>query len=258
MSVNVTEKLLFSLALLSVSSMTMAASSESCSELSDSSDRLHLQQKADDGICTVKIIDKNPQYPHRTYLWNSEGRVNSSVETKNASGEHTYYIVPVESTLQIQGEPAVGQKYQIKASEKNWSVDKKTSSVNLPEGCQGSIAPGTEKNKGGLSIKSCEGKLVIDSGWRLGASPDLDRTGESTIHDPEGGICTVLNRNIYNYSPGIAPTPKYITSRDWHDYLKNEPKCKNLNIDFLNGTPHSADPRLPATEKDSIAGEKHE
>jgi hypothetical protein len=61
----------------------------------------------------------------------------------------------------------------------------------------------------------------------MGVSPDRDRAGESVIHDPSGSTCTVLNRHIYSYAPGIAPSPKFVTARDWHDYLKTE---KNVKI----------------------------
>lgn len=209
----------------------------------DSNVSIH-QLKLETGNCTVTLSDttfttKKPfkkVYPSRSMIWNSEGRLTSFIDSGKSTGARAYYILPVSSNLKTDGEMKQGASYQVKASEQVWSMNKASAQLSLPPTCKGNVLPAAMNNRGGLDITSCKNKLVIDAGWKVGSSPDLEREGQSTIHDPQGASCAVDNKDIYKYQPGEEPSPKFVTSQDWFDFLKDQPTCQNLNIDFLKDT----------------------
>lgn|GEM_PF-3390808 len=231
--------ILFSVSIFSFYTPKTSAAVD-CAEIIDfeSNSGLH-QQKLHNGVCDVTLSSKSLSYPRRSFDWNSEGRLMSFVDMGKTTGAHAYYIVPVESNLKVKGDMKQGSQYEVKASEQNWVMNKSSAQLTLPETCQGAIPPATNNNRGGLDIKSCQNKLVIDAGWKIGGSPDLDRTGQSIVHDPQGTTCAVNNKDIYKYQPGEEPSPKLVTSQDWFDFLKSQPSCQNLNITFLREQPHN-------------------
>jgi hypothetical protein len=213
-----------------------------CPDVAESDGHVTLHElKLSNGICTVTLSDArfsttkpiHKIYPSRTMIWDSEGRITSFIDSGHATGARVYYVVPVNSSLKISGTMKHARAYGVTASEKSWSVDKNSVAFHVPPSCQGHVDPASMGNQGGLMVNSCENKIVIDAGWKIGSSPDLEREGESVIHDPEGASCSVSNRALFTYSPGEEPSPRFLSSGDWLGFLKSQPQCKNLKLDFL-------------------------
>jgi hypothetical protein len=120
------------LLLLSLSMMVLfpkfsAAAEASCSGLSDSGDHSQLQQKDDSGICTVEISNKadNSAKPTFSYQWNSEGRVMSTVQSKNGTGDAPTTLCPLKATCKFKESPPWVRNIRLMLPSKNGPSTKK-------------------------------------------------------------------------------------------------------------------------------------
>lgn len=216
------------------------------------------QMKLGNGLCYVRFVEKlfSPNkariFPVRTMSWDTAGHFMSVIDSGSRDGARGYHIVPASENLTLSGTLQQGSAYRAHASGLDWSIDKKTARLQLPPNCKGQILPASMSNQGGVNISSCAGKLVIDSGWRLGGSPELNRNAQSKIHDPDGATCSVTNSAIFKYIAGEEASPRFKSGQEWYQFLKSQPACSSLSLDFLKS---GSAPTSPTSAKKARAAQ---
>lgn len=198
------------------------------------------------GGCTMRTGPTDPETLRSQYSWSKMGRLQISdvgPEKKSPGypkGLRAYYIVPSDSIPSVDGN---GTSFKITTHQNlHWHIDKATGDLELPKECRGTVKPTAMGNKGGLELKRCDNKLVIDVGWGKDI-PERIQEGKSTIRDPYGNSCQVNNTSIFLY---VRDTWKekgkdyeynqygrFRTADEWFNFLTTEPQCSKLNLDFL-------------------------
>jgi len=86
---------------------------------------------------------------------------------------------------------------------------------------------------GGVELESFPG-ILLDTGWKIGASAYLDPAGSSYFQDSAGRKCQVANREIFNYADAIYDEPLFLfqTDESLAHFLRD--RCPELDRSALN------------------------
>ncbi len=88
----------------------------------------------------------------------------------------------------------------------------------------------TLTNRGGVEFPSITSGLILDCGWRRGASPLGRSTGSCEARDPAGTRCSIRNTDLFRYAGG-EPHFKFATDADLKTLLDR--RCPRLETGSL-------------------------
>ena len=96
----------------------------------------------------------------------------------------------------------------------------------------------TASNRGGIEITSWSG-IILDLGFTMHEQPFYKRpTGRAIFRDARGGVCTVQNRDIFDYSN--VDEPRFRLTDDGLVRAFLSQRCASLDLSSLNSRDQSA------------------
>ncbi len=177
----------------------------------------------------------------------------SFVAQSVGQGAYSYYIMPTEGYLKVEGIMQQGPDYEVKtSSEMIWSMTKINPEFRLPSECTGIVTPVKSAQKGGVVISTCKNRLVIDMGWSTAESPEMNRAGFATIRDPEGHSCKIAFTEFLNYKSQGEVSPKFTSADAWYKLLNGRFGCEKLKLGFLKNPIHMAELQPPKLPEDAF------
>jgi len=201
--------------------------------------------------CSIRFYDSNQKMNSRQWLFNSTGRIAAFISfagnrNSNSTGARAFYIVPTGTEYGLSGINPTDPLYKVQTAAGAWQMNKKTGQLSAPSDCKasiGSVAAGVN-SQGGFSLESCQNKLVLDVGWKVGSDPEMNKGGHSTFRDSKGNSCSVPNTSLFNYTK-YDYSLKFNSSAQWANFLTGVPACRNLrgpHQSFQAGPKRSSDP----------------
>lgn len=199
--------------------------------------------------CTERFSPIGGPYPRRSLTFNSQGNILITVDgnigkASVSVGSHSIYVLPTESAPTVTKITNKNPYYQVEVPEKYiWKLGEGSNpqKISLPENCHGSIVnppKWTEENKqdrSGIYINSCQDKIVLDAGWRIGNRRELLQNGFTELRTTGNRSCKIKNKLIYNYGGYDHKEISLIihSAKDWYQFLKIPGNCVPKNPDLL-------------------------
>ncbi|PIS10835.1 MAG: hypothetical protein COT73_07140 [Bdellovibrio sp. CG10_big_fil_rev_8_21_14_0_10_47_8] len=236
------QTLLLSLALsLGVAPAAFAARDQNpdCPNFVGASPTWQVQQYGDnqDHYCSVLLRVRNAGERTRSLLWSNWGQWTALAEKEGTSdlGKRTYFLLPVEKSVHLR-QLESNQDFVIEfGSSLAWTAAQNQKAILSPPDCEVHLGPETSayENQGGLELKTCRNKIVVDMGYRIGASPESDPDRISLIRDPSGKSCQLPNGKLLTTRSDGEVYPTYPDAASLKKFLLSQTACRHLNLDFL-------------------------
>lgn len=185
-------------------------------------------------FCRFMIsADKTGSKNYRNIIFTDEGQIQvfsnfPGTTNSNSTGARVYYLFPFKEKKDIVqvNESHLSLKHP---SGVVFDFDKngKMSSLDLPIKVSKEI---NSKNKSGIEIQNFPKGLLVDLGYRMGASPVNNKNAIVTITDKRNIKCIFLNNEFNKIIDGEAELI-YKTNLELHKFLTK--KCPKLDISDL-------------------------
>ncbi len=185
-------------------------------------------------FCKVMIkADKTDSKSYRNITFTDEGQIQvfsnfPGTTNSNSTGARVYYLFPLTE-----------KKSVLEANSKHLSM-RHPSGVIFDFDAKGRLSSPdikitmskeiNSKNKGGIEIEPFSKGLLIDLGYRMGASPVNSNNSVVTITDKNNIKCTMPNSEFNKIVSGEAEL-RYKSNSELHNFLAK--KCPKLDISDL-------------------------
>ncbi|MEA9356188.1 hypothetical protein SHI21_08245 [Bacteriovorax sp. PP10] len=187
-----------------------------------------------DMFCRIMVsADKTDSKSYRNVTFTDEGLVQvfsnfPGTTNSNSTGARVYYLFPYKEQKSITNISAEGLSVKHPSGVSfNFDKDGKLSSPDLQMKVSKEI---NSQNKSGVEIESFPNGIVIDLGYRGGASPTNNKNAVVTITDKNKKKCTMVNSDINKINKDEVELI-YKTNEELHKFLSK--KCPKLDISDL-------------------------
>lgn len=223
-----TLKALFTFSLITSSVGAMAAN---CPETTG---------KYGDGIqyqnmfCRIMVsADKVDSKSYRNVTFTDEGQIQvfsnfPGTTNSNSTGARVYFLFPFKEKKSITEANAQGLTVK-HPSGVMFNFDK-TGRVSSPDLKMKVSKEINSQNKSGVEIENFSKGLVVDLGYRMGASPINNKNAAVTITDKNNKKCSMLNSDLNKITKDDVELI-YKTNEELHKFLAK--KCPKLDISDL-------------------------
>lgn len=190
--------------------------------------------------CFMKFSPKDGGEEYRSYNFSSDGLVmifiGIGAPVSSNTGARTYYFWPTEEVPLIAKEKKGDKTTQIRsASGEVWAFDRRTQALVDIEGCEfDSTSKVSWDSEGGVHIKKCRGRLVVDAGFMRGKQSTQDPERTALVTDPSGASCVLQVRDFIDLSRGRDhPRPRFSRNEDIRAFLASHPSCGKLDLSMF-------------------------
>lgn len=185
-------------------------------------------------FCRIMVsADKTDTKSYRNITFTDEGLVQvfsnfPGTTNSNSTGARVYYLFPFKEQKGITQVNAEGMSVKHPSGATfNFDKNGKVSSPDLKMKVSKEI---NSQNKSGVEIESFPNGIVVDLGYRAGASPTNKKNATVTITDKNKKKCTMLNSDINKINKDDVELI-YKTNEDLHKFLSK--KCPKLDLSDL-------------------------
>jgi hypothetical protein len=120
----------------------------------------------------------------------------------NLTSAREYFFFPRRAGLELRMDKAGGTVSVRMTDGGVLHINPATAQISSLERGSVTISPRVDASeRGGVEITSYAG-LVLDAGFRMGESPSGRPDADSTFRDAQGHLCTVKNRELFDYANG--------------------------------------------------------
>lgn len=187
-----------------------------------------------DMFCRIMVsADKTDSKSYRNITFTDEGLVQifsnfPGTTNSNSTGARVYYLFPYKEQKSITQIDAEGLSVKHPSGVRfNFDKNGKPSSPDLQMKVSKEI---NSQNKSGVEIESFPNGIVVDLGYRAGASPTNNKNAVVTITDKNKKKCTMVNSDINKINKDDVELI-YKTNEELHKFLSK--KCPKLDISDL-------------------------
>jgi len=221
-------KTLFPFPVITSSSCVMAAN---CAEATG---------KYGDGIqyqnmfCRIMVsADKVDSKSYRNVTFTDEGQIQvfsnfPGTTNSNSTGARVYFLFPFKEKKSIT--EANAQHLSVKHPSGVIFDFDKTGRLSSPDLKMKVSKEINSQNKSGVEIENFSKGLVVDLGYRMGASPINNKNAAVTITDKNNKKCSMLNSDLNKITKDDVELI-YKTNEELHKFLAK--KCPKLDISDL-------------------------
>lgn len=177
--------------------------------------------------------DKTDSKSYRNVMFTDEGLVQvfssfPGTTNSNSTGARIYYLFPYKEQKSITNVSAKGLSVRHPSGARfNFDKNGIVSSSDLQMKVSKEI---NSKNKSGIEIESFPNGILVDLGYRGGASPTNNKNAVVTITDKNKNKCIMVNSDINKINKDEVELI-YKTNEELHKFLSR--KCPKLDISDL-------------------------
>jgi len=162
------------------------------------------------GKCYVSIQPTNTRgLVYRAYSIFSDGLImvfssygDGQDSNPNLTSAREYFFFPRRAPLELRMDEAGGAVSVRMTDGGVFHFEPATAQLSSLERGSLTVSPRVDPSeRGGVEITSYAG-LVLDAGFRMGESPSGRPESDSTFRDAQGHLCTIKNRELFNYANG--------------------------------------------------------
>lgn len=225
------KKILKILAILSVITSTFSVSAEKCPEVVGKYGNGIQYQ---DLFCRIMVkADKIDSKTYRNVLFTDEGQIQvfsnfPGTTNSNSTGARVYYLFPFKQKKTIAEANSNHLSLQ-HPSGVNFDFDK-TGRISSPDLEITHSIEINSQNKSGVEITNFPKGILVDLGYRMGASPINNKNAAVTVTDKNNLKCLMLNSDLNKIDDDEVELI-YKTNEELYEFLAN--KCPNLDISDL-------------------------
>lgn len=185
-------------------------------------------------FCRIMVnADRINSKSYRNVIFTDEGQIQvfsnfPGTTNSNSTGARVYYLFPFKTKKSII-EANNNHLAMRHPSGAIFDFDK-TGRISSPDLEIKHSAEINSNNKSGVEIKNFPNGLLVDLGYRMGASPINNKNAVVTITDKNNLKCKMLNNDL-NKIDNDEVELIYKTNEDLYDFLAK--KCPKLDISDL-------------------------
>lgn len=187
-----------------------------------------------DMFCRIMVsADKTDSKSYRNITFTDEGMIQvfsnfPGTTNSNSTGARVYYLFPFKEKKAIIATGPEGLSVKHPSGVVfNFDKEGKVSSSQLKMKVSKEI---NSQNKSGIEIESFSNGIVVDLGYRGGASPTNNKNAAVTITDKNKKKCTMLNSDLNKINKDDVELI-YKNNEDLHKFLSK--KCPKLDLSDL-------------------------
>ena len=200
---------------------------------------------ADNVTCSLDVVSSNHDVSFRRFGFSSDGQFSIFMQPggdrAHANATQSFLLFPFGEIPMAKEQES---KINIKSgSGQKWVFNALTGLPESLEGCELTVNPHFSMSDSGIRISSCEHHLVIETPIEAFGEYMEYPAKPLVVHDPAGGVCHILNSDIYRYNLEHATASdkakgrffdvklKFKTNHELGQHLKA--KCPNLDVSML-------------------------
>jgi hypothetical protein len=160
------------------------------------------------GECFVDVTPSNiPDMIYRSYtffdtgllmVFNSYGGGTNS----NSTSAREFYFFPRSGPVDVKMDSTTVNVSVTMADGDEIVIDPATAQIRSSSRGDVTVSPRIDRSeRGGVEFPHYNG-LMLDTGFKIGASPATAPDGEAVFRSAYGQLCKVTNREIFNYAGG--------------------------------------------------------
>lgn len=185
-------------------------------------------------FCRIMIsADKTDAKSYRNFTFTDEGQIQvfsnfPGTTNSNSTGARVYYLFPFKEKKDIT---EINTTHLTVKHPSGVVFDfDKTGRVSSPDLKMKVSKEINSQNKSGVEIESFQNGLVVDLGYRMGASPTNNKNAAVTITDKNNKKCSMQNSDLNKINKDEVQLI-YKTNEELHKFLAT--KCPKLDISDL-------------------------
>lgn len=185
-------------------------------------------------FCRIMVsADKVDSKSYRNVTFTDEGQIQvfsnfPGTTNSNSTGARVYFLFPFKEKKSIT--EANAQHLSVKHPSGVIFDFDKTGRVSSPDLKMKVSKDINSQNKGGVEIENFPKGLVVDLGYRMGASPINNKNAAVTITDKNNKKCSMVNSDLNKITKDDVELI-YKTNEELHKFLAK--KCPKLDISDL-------------------------
>lgn len=185
-------------------------------------------------FCRIMVsADKTDSKSYRNVTFTDEGQIQvfsnfPGTTNSNSTGARVYYLFPFKEKKSIT--EVNSQHLSVKHPSGVLFDFDKTGRLSSPDLKMKVSKEINSQNKGGVEIENFPKGLVVDLGYRMGASPINNKNAPVTITDKNNKKCAMINSDLSKINKDEVQLI-YKTNEELHKFLAK--KCPKLDISDL-------------------------